>query len=354
MSFRSSSLSCATLLAAAAALIAVKAPGAEQRPGRSIEFSEPRSAESITNMDRLTGKKNLLKQWEEDLNKPLTPRTSLDGFMEPPQQRRRGPSPLQMKKARENMDRQRNWVFVDPDEQATGTSAEEIFNIPEYDADGQEKKKLSVFEQYLQNQERKKVKGKDEKANRDKAGGEDYYGSDKDSDTWNSWDDSEPKDGKKGSSDRDRGLKNIFGNDNSGLSPVQRGTFTDIFGLADKAASAEDAAKHKAYLDEFRSLLSSGGKAPHDNFSLPTTLPDSSKSSLSAVGGWESFPGAAQRENSGSFSAGKSSFSSAAAHNPFSDFNSKGFNSPVSTPIPAASTKSTPTVPTFSAPRRSF
>lgn len=350
MSFRSSSLGCATFSVAAAAVLAFQAHGADQHRGRSIEFSEPRSAESITNIEQLTVKKNILKQWEEDLNKPLTPRTSLDGFLEPPR-RRRGPSPLQMKKAKEQMDRQRNWVFIDPDEQGAGTSAEEIFNIPEYDADGLEKKKLSVFEHYLQNQERKK--GKDGKLNSGKAAAEDYYGSEKDSESWDSWenwDDNGSKDGKK-TGERDRALKNIFGNDSS-LSPVQRGTFTDIFGLGDKATSAEDAAKHKAYLDEFRSLLNPGGKPSGESFGLPPTLPDSTKSSLSAVGGWQSFPGAAQRENPSSFSGAKSSFGSTPAQNAFGDFNTKSFSSPVPTPAPAATTK--PTVPTFTAPRRSF
>src|SRR5436190_22056285 len=149
MSFRISSIGYATLFAAAAALAVVQTQAAEQRRGRSIEFSEPLSAESITNIDQLTLKKNGLRQLEEDLYKPFqtfSPKTSLDGFLDPPRQRRS--STVQNKKAKEQLDRQRNWVFADPDDDASGLSAEEIFHVPEYDSDGQPKKRLSVFEQY--------------------------------------------------------------------------------------------------------------------------------------------------------------------------------------------------------------
>src|SRR5436189_241958 len=87
-------------------------------------------------------------------------------------------------------------------EQRRGRSAEEIFHVPEYDSDGQPKKRLSVFEQYLKNQERKqKGKGKDEKANGGRSGTEDFFGAGSDADSWDdsgSWSDK-----KQGAADRD-------------------------------------------------------------------------------------------------------------------------------------------------------
>jgi len=351
---RISSIGYATLFAAAAAFAAVQAQGAEQHRGRSIEFSEPRSSESMTNLDQLTFKKNGLKQLEEDLYKPFqtfSPKSSMEGFLDPPQARR-APAPMPNKKQKERLDRQRNWIFVDPDDESSGPTAEEIFNIPEYDADGQPKKKLSVFEQYVQNQERKqKGKGKDDKGNGWRSG-TDFAGAGNDSD---SRDDSDSwGDKKEGASDRDRGLKKPSGSDNGGgFAPTQRGTFTDIFGLGDRTVSPEDAAKHKAYLDEFRALLSPGGKAPGDSFGLPGAVPDSSKSSLSAVGSWDNFPGSAQRENLNSFSGTKSAFGSTPSPNSAYGFNSRNFSSPAPAPAPAT-VNPTPKAPTFAAPRRSF
>ena len=149
-------------------------------------------------------------------------------------------------------------------------------------------------------------------------------------------------------------MKKDFGSNKGGLSSTQRGSFTDIFGLGDRTVSAEDAAKHKAYLDEFRSLLSSGGKAPADSFGSPGTLPESQKSSLTAVGNWDSFPGSGQRENASSVSGTKSSFSSTPGASSASGFNSRNYGTPAPTPAPAAASKLTPTAPTFLAPRRSF
>src|SRR5947207_15774493 len=79
------------LVAGAAAFFADGSQGADPGRGRSIEFSEPRSAETITNLNQLTTKKDSLKQLEADLYRPFqsfSPKTSLDGFYDPPQPQR--------------------------------------------------------------------------------------------------------------------------------------------------------------------------------------------------------------------------------------------------------------------------
>jgi hypothetical protein len=354
MSLRLSSVGCLATATVLAALFAWTTRAADQRRGRAIEFSELRSAEAITNLNQLSTKRNGLKQLEEDLYKPLqsfAPKTSLDGFFDPPEQPR-APSQLQSRRAKEQLDRQRNWVFLDPDEKAAGLSPEEIFHMPEFDADGQEKKKLSVFERYLANQDRKRAdKAKTDKSNTGRNKSEDFFGSGEESDSRDdagAWDDKSTD----GAGNRDRGVKKPFGNDIGGSAPlIGHGTFTDIFGLGEKAASAEDAAKHKAYMDEFRSLLNSGWKTTGETLSSPGGLPEAAKSSFSPVGAWDSLPGSKSRETPSSFSGSVPSFSSSPSRS--SGFDSS-FRNSTPAPAPAATTKVAPPIPTFTAPRRSF
>jgi hypothetical protein len=289
---------------------------------------------------------------EEDLYRPLetfAPKNSLDGFFDPPQQRQRPVSAIQSKREKEALERQKNWIFLDPDDQAAVPTAEQIFNLPEYDADGQQKKKLSVFEQYLENQDRKRSgKNKSGKSKTDNV-----LGSRKDSD---SWDEAGAKDDLKGSDgigERDQSLKKSIGNE-SGNSPALagRGTFSDIFGLGEKTPSAEDTAKHKAYMSEFHSLLNSGWQAPADSFNSSWGLQGAAKSSVSPVGAFDSLPGVSRRESSSSLSGAVPTFNSTPAHSTLQDFNVKSASAPVLTPAPAA--KVTPATPTFTAPRRAF
>src|SRR5438309_368181 len=132
MSLRLSSFQVSPSIAiAAAGLLVYGAHGADTRRGRSIEFSEPRSAEVITNLNQLTAKKDGLKQLEEDLYRPLqtfTPKSSLDGFFDPPE-RPRSAAVVPSKRARELLERKRNWIFLDPDDDSAGPTAESIFNL---------------------------------------------------------------------------------------------------------------------------------------------------------------------------------------------------------------------------------
>src|SRR5262249_43099834 len=73
----------------------------------------------------------------------------------PPQPRlRREPVP-QTKKEKEEEAEKREWVFLSPDEVASGPTIEEIFNVPEYGPDGMEKKKLSPMGRYIEKMDKK-------------------------------------------------------------------------------------------------------------------------------------------------------------------------------------------------------
>jgi hypothetical protein len=339
------------MAASATAILTFGSQGAETSHGRSIEFSEPRSAVTITNLNQLTTKKDSLKQLEEDLYKPLqsfAPKTSLDGFYEPPrpQQQVRRLS----KQAKEKLERQRDWIFVDPDDASAGPTAESIFNLPQYDKNGQEKKKLSVFEQYYQNEDRKRT----EKA-KAKSKTEELLNPDKDSDSWDDSSSNGDRKSSKGFSDHEQGLYKLFGNDQKGTGPaITHGTLTDIFGLGEKTRSPEDIAKHSAAArDQLNSLFNSGWQPPSDPFKSSSSFTDTTKPAFSTVGAWDSLPGSSRRDNSSSLAGTAPSFNSSFSHSSVSDFGAKStVTTPSVTPTPV--TKFTPQAPTFTAPRRSF
>jgi hypothetical protein len=351
MSFRLSSFRWIPALAVVA--LAGGAQGAEPRRGRSIEFSEPRSAEIITNLNQLTTKKDGLKQLEADLYAPLqtfAPKTSMDGVFDPPQ-RRHTVSAVQSKRAKELLDRQKNWPFLDPDDLTAGPTAEQIFNLPEYDADGQEKKKGSVIERYYEKEERKRVAR--EKAGKSKA--DELYGESKDSD---SKDEIAAKDDPKGSRSlggRESATGKLFGTEpGSSTASFGHGTFSDIFGMGEKTPSVEDVAKHKAHMEEFRSLLNSGWQPPASSFNSLGGIADSAKPAFSSSGAFDSLPGSSRREGASSFSGVAPAFNSAPARSAFPDLNARSASSLSPTPTPAPATRLTPPTPTFTAPRRAF
>src|SRR5205085_6669548 len=95
---------------------------------------------------------------EHDLYKPLqnfSPRSSLDGMDAPTPQ----PSVahvIQSKKVRELLERRKNWVFTSPDDLTGASKAEDIFNLPEYGADGKENKKTAAVENFYERLERER------------------------------------------------------------------------------------------------------------------------------------------------------------------------------------------------------
>lgn len=126
---------------------------AQQSRGRAIHFSDPKADTASTNVNQMGVRNSGLKNLEDDLFRPLqsfSPKSSLDGVAAPlpPPHVTRPVVPSQ--RARELMDRRRNWVFTQPEDSIPGLTAEEMFNLREYDEDGQEKKKLSAVEEYYE------------------------------------------------------------------------------------------------------------------------------------------------------------------------------------------------------------
>lgn len=59
-------------------------------------------------------------------------------------------SPSQRKRLKDQEDRRKNWEFAQPDDAAELPTAEDLLNLPEYGADGRDKKSSSVVQRYLE------------------------------------------------------------------------------------------------------------------------------------------------------------------------------------------------------------
>ena len=154
MSFRLLSLRvcCGLVAVALTSLLPCSAQTGGRPRGRPIEYSEPRSDEVTTNLHQLTIKEDGVKELEEDLYQPLrsfTPQSSLDGVAAP-----LPPSPappaIQSKRAKELLERRKNWIFARPEDLVAEPTLEEILKTPEYGKDGREKKQTPALERYYE------------------------------------------------------------------------------------------------------------------------------------------------------------------------------------------------------------
>ena len=265
MNFRLSSVPiCSGLVAVAASgLLLCSAHAGGKEHGRPIEFSEPKSDEVTTNLHQLTSKKDGLKQLEEDLYKPLqmfAPKSSLDGVVAPPVRPPAG-SVIQSKRAKELLERRKNWIFMTPEDMLAGPTVEEILKSPQYDTTGREKKELQPIEQYYRRLAAKRLSGNTLAQSTD----DDLFGPPKTSnprDQLDSRDDSNLPSGLRESA---LALKQSLAPDTSRdpfARSAPRSSSSDIFGLGDNAPSKEQALAHKNYMDEYRSLLDPGSQRP--------------------------------------------------------------------------------------------
>src|SRR2546426_4975317 len=138
-------------------LLAGNGRAGEPPHGRPIEFSDPKSSEITTNLHQLSIKRGGLRDFEVDLTKSFqqgfSSRGSLDGIAEQ-QIRYYSPPPIiRFKKAKELLEREKNWALMNPEDLTRGPTPEEIFNLPEYGPDGKEKKKGSAVERFYERQE---------------------------------------------------------------------------------------------------------------------------------------------------------------------------------------------------------
>jgi hypothetical protein len=214
-----------------------------------------KSSQVVTNVPRLGMKKDGLRQLEEDLAR------SLGGFKpgipsegDPaarPARLQPGPA-IQNKRARDQKERRKNWVFMSPEDPGAGLSVEDLFNIPGYGPDGQEKNHLSPLELFYQNLDRRYSGKAESKPFAEK----DPFGMRKETAPRDAAGSSEDANLPKGVKDTEQRLKRLLGADATGLTPARtHGTLSDIFGLGDQNRSPEQELAHKAYMREYQRWL---------------------------------------------------------------------------------------------------
>ena len=283
MSLRLSSLQ---LCCGAAALVAGvylggSAQAAGRERGRSIEFSQPRSDEITTNLYQLRSKKDSLKQLEEDLNAPLqsfTPKSSLEGVVAPPP-RAPAQSAVQSKRAKELLERRKNWVFMTPEDLLSGPTVEQILKSPEYGADGQKKEDLPLMERYYQHLlSKRSLKNSPGQTHTDELFNSPSKSSLSEASTR---DEAELP---AGIQERADAIRTMFQSDDSS-SPFFKsstaGGLPDPFKSARKAPTREQSVEHKKLMDEYHSLLDPSWRAPV-----------AANSGVSSLGGGDAAPAA--------------------------------------------------------------
>jgi hypothetical protein len=330
---------------------------AEEKPRtRPIEFSEPSSSEVTTNLQKLGAKRDGLKRLEEDLFKPLknfNPENPGDvgPQFHPPT------NPIRPdKRTQEAIERRKNWIFMSPEEWVGGPSASEVFHMPEYGADGQEKRKLSPIEKFYESLGRREKNvrprnqtQKEQELAGPRPGGREENGTPADNSASENLTESE------------RALKKLFEKDSpkNAERPLKpQNLFSDIFGLGKTPPTLAEIEAQKARMDDFKKML---GVAPvpgiGTEFSNPLTKLPEAKNPLSinpATAGLTSLPlvNRPQTFNAqvGFTTPGLSPGISAdsAFKSPSSSFQ------PSVVPIKPPPARITPTAPTFLAPNRAF
>jgi len=356
MSFGLSSLRvcCGLVAVAVSGLLPCGAQTGGRPRSRPIEYSDPRSDEVTTNLDQLTIKKDGVKELEEDLYQPLrsfAPQSSLDGVAAP-----LPPSPappvIQSKRAKELLERRKNWIFMRPEDLVAEPTLEEILKTPEYGKDGRELKPTPALERYYE-----RIATKRPAASRpDQLKDDDLFGplrKPSPGDETAARGDSDLPNGLKEST---QALKNLFGLDAGGDLSARggtRGSFSDPFGLGDNTLSKEQVLEHNKLMDQYNSVLDPNWHRPAaaNPFNQPFGLPEMGPLRKSPAAGLASSPTPAPHTG---LDAQMDVLNPMLGPPGLPDVNARALGQ--TRPALALPSVESPTVgaPTFVAPRRSF
>ncbi len=265
MSFKRSSLQICrgvAVLAVGGLLVCCAQAGDDQR-GRAIEFSAPKSDEITTNLNQLASKKDSLRQLEEDLYKPLrsfAPQNSLEGVVAPPARLPAQPA-IQSRRARQLLECRDDWEFLTPEDLMAGPTVEDVLKMPQYDANGQEKKDLQPLERYYERLATKQLTRNSVSQSED----DDLFGPARKTNPSDRVDSQDDSDLPSGIRESTRALRQLSQPDAFGdpFAPsAARNSFTDIFGVGDNSLSKDQMAAHKKLMDEYRSVVDPGWQTP--------------------------------------------------------------------------------------------
>jgi len=129
-------------------LVSVRGQQPPSRRGQPILFSEPRYNTAMSNLDEIATQKSAFQNPAKELKKPSdifdAGERSANLFMPP--LRQLPPPNVSSKRLKELLEKRNDRAFQAPEDLAAMLTAEEIFKIPEFDRDGQEKKKKTWME----------------------------------------------------------------------------------------------------------------------------------------------------------------------------------------------------------------
>lgn len=320
---------------------------AEDKAAKPTGQKEPEkssSSQATKQLLELSNRQDGLRKLEEELNSPFrdfSPKSSLDGAFAPPLY---PPAPRQVipnKRMQELLEKQKEWIFMTPDDLLKPPSAEDVLNVPEYGPDGHEKKKLSPLERFYQSlgKSNNKLSSKALQPE-DPLSPRDLEKSDRENTS-----DDLPSAAK----DSEKQLRKLLGVDsaNSRNVPAESTrSFSDVFGLGEHALSPEQIKAHQDYIKRFQEVLNSG--PPPELNGLVKPLENGQ--ALTSTGGLPS------TERSDAYDPHLGTANPTYVPSGSVDVNSKVLNSwnPNYTPPPPPVVHLAPPTPNFTPPHRIF
>jgi hypothetical protein len=139
-----------------AALASANAQQPSPQRGSGIRFTEPEAPVTSTNLTETSTKKPAFSGLDRSARKPFEffkSEDSFSGVLAPPPQRVTLPV-LNSRRAKDLLDRQKNWVFNTPEEMYGIQSPEQMMNVREFGPDGKEKAPKNSFERYVERMEK--------------------------------------------------------------------------------------------------------------------------------------------------------------------------------------------------------
>jgi hypothetical protein len=230
---------------------------ADEKRAEPTELSNSRSSNAITNSPSFKPKQNGLKQLEQDLFKPFenfSPKGSMDGAYVPsmPQPQSAAPA-VQSKRAKELLERRRDWVFETPEEILANMSTDDVMNRRDKDNEGEDKMKLSPLERFYERLYGKEKKEPGHKGKRH----EDTSDSPKTGVLAGDSEADDDTDLPLGVRETQREMKRLLApkerKEGSSSEPVS--AFSDVFGLGKNMRSREEMEMQKERIDRYKELV---------------------------------------------------------------------------------------------------
>ncbi len=251
---------------AALALSALMACSAQAGSrAKPINETEPRRDQTTTNLNQLTSpQRDPVQELERAFRSPFRAfapeEDSLGPVMAPPP-RPPAPSALQSKRAKELLERRRDWIFMTPEDLLDTPTVDQILKTPDPGSDMKSRRELPALERYFERLVTKSA------AKDDPTKAKDGYlmNPTTKSTSPEATPESEDSELPTGLKESTEALRSLFGLSTAATSSAKGATpnsFADPFGLALKDRPESQDAAHKKLMDEYRSFVDPTWRPP--------------------------------------------------------------------------------------------